>query len=74
LLLVALTGGVKHCLDFSFYIFSSLTCPEKTCFQQARSSAVEGTSQAVLGSSDLRQVPASMTLFLKLKKPQLCYM
>jgi hypothetical protein len=25
---------------------------EETCFQQAGSSAVEGTSQAVLGSSD----------------------
>jgi hypothetical protein len=26
--------------------------PEETCFQQAGSSVVEGTSQAVLGSSD----------------------
>jgi hypothetical protein len=26
--------------------------PEETCFQQGGSSAVEGTNQAVLGSSD----------------------
>jgi hypothetical protein len=46
--------------------------PEETCFQQAESSALEGTSQAVLGSSDQRKVPASLSLFLKgEKKPQL---
>jgi hypothetical protein len=39
--------------------------PEETCFQQGGSSAVEGTSQAVLGSSDQRKVPASLSLFLK---------
>jgi hypothetical protein len=44
--------------------------PEKTCFQQAGSSAVEGTSQAVLGSSDQRKVPAGLSLFLKSEKIQ----
>jgi hypothetical protein len=35
-----------------FPLYFQLPClPEKTCFQQARSSVVEGTSQAVLGSS-----------------------
>jgi hypothetical protein len=48
--------------------------PEDTCFQQAGSSAVEGTSQAVLGSSDQRNVPASLSLFLKSEKiPALLY-
>jgi hypothetical protein len=48
--------------------------PEETCFQQAGSSAVEGTSQVVLGSSDQRKVPASLSLFLKGEKiPALLY-
>jgi hypothetical protein len=35
---------------------------------------VEGTSQAVLGSSDQRKVPASLSLFLKSEKiPALLY-
>jgi hypothetical protein len=55
--------SVKHCLDFS-YVFSA-PLPEETCFQQAGSSAVEGTSRAVLESSDQRMVPASLSLFLK---------
>jgi len=38
--------------------------PEETCFQQG-SSAMEGTSQAVLGSSDHWKEPASLSLFLK---------
>ncbi len=33
--------------------------PEETCFQQAGSSAVEGNSQAVLGSSSQWKVPAA---------------
>ncbi len=33
---------IKHCLDFSFVFL-----PEETCFQQAGSFAVEGTSRAV---------------------------
>jgi hypothetical protein len=40
--------------------------PEETCFQQGGSSAVERTSQGVLGSSHQRKVPAS--LFLKSEK------
>jgi hypothetical protein len=47
-------------------IFSCL--PEKTCFQQGGSSAVEGTSQAVLGSLDQQKVPASLSLFVKSEK------
>ncbi len=44
--------SVKHCLDFSSVFSAPLH--EETCFQQAGSSAVEGTSQAVLESSDQR--------------------
>jgi hypothetical protein len=49
---------------------------EGTCFQQAGSSSVvKGISQAVLGSSDQRKVPASLSLFLKSEKiPALLYM
>jgi len=48
--------------------------PEETSFQQTGSSAVEGTSQAILGSSDQRKVPASQSLFLKREKiPALLY-
>jgi hypothetical protein len=50
---------------FFLFIFSSPYLPEETCFQQAGSSVVEGTSQAVLGSSDQRKVPASLLLLLK---------
>jgi len=61
----------KAHLDFSI-VFPYL--PEETCFQQAGSSAVEGTSQAVLGSSHHQKVPASLPLFLKVKKiPALLY-
>jgi hypothetical protein len=48
--------------------------PEETCFQQGGSSMVEGTSQAVLESSDERKVPDSLSLFLKVKKFQLYFM
>jgi hypothetical protein len=50
--------------------------PEETCFQQAGSSAVEGTTQAILGSSDQqRKLPASLSLFLKSEKiPSLLYL
>jgi hypothetical protein len=48
--------------------------PEGACFQQAGSSAVEGTSQAVLGSYDQSKVPPSLSLFLKSEKiPALVY-
>ncbi len=53
---------------FFICIMNSLTCLEKTCFQQAGSSTVEGTSQAALGSCDQRKVPASLSLFLKREK------
>jgi hypothetical protein len=42
--------------------------PEETCFEQPGSSAVEVSSQAVLGSPDQRKVPASLSLFLKSEK------
>jgi hypothetical protein len=41
---------------------------EETSLQQAGSFAVEGTSQAILGSFDQRKVPASLSLFLKSEK------
>jgi hypothetical protein len=47
---------------------------EGTCFQQAGSSAVEGTIETLLGSSDQRKAPASLSLFLKSEKiPALLY-
>jgi hypothetical protein len=49
-------------------IFSSLTYMKKPIFQQARSSEVEGTSQAVVGFSDQRRPPASVSLFRKSEK------
>jgi hypothetical protein len=49
--------------------------PEETCFQQVGSYAVEGTSQAILGSSDQWKVAASLSLFLKSEKiPTLLYL
>jgi hypothetical protein len=39
---------VKHCLDFSF-VFSAPLPAEETCFQQAGSFAVEGTSPCCTG-------------------------
>jgi hypothetical protein len=52
--------------------------PEETCFQQAGSSAVDllqwkVPAKAVLGSSDQRKVPASLSLFLKSEKSQLYF-
>jgi hypothetical protein len=41
---------------------------QETYFHQAVSSAVEGSSQAVLGSSNQQKVPASLSLFLKSEK------
>jgi hypothetical protein len=35
--------------------------PEETCFQRAGSYVVEGTSQAVLGSSDQLKVPVTIS-------------
>jgi hypothetical protein len=36
--------------------------PQETCFQQAGSSMVEGTSQTVLGSSNHPKVPPAVTI------------
>jgi hypothetical protein len=52
---------------FPLYFQLPYLC-EETCFQQAGSSGVEGTSQVVLGSSDQRKVPASLSLLLKSEK------
>jgi hypothetical protein len=49
-------------------------CIFSSYFQQAGSSAVEGTSQAVLGSSGQWKVPASLSLGLRREKiPALLY-
>jgi hypothetical protein len=54
--------------------FQLHSLPEETCFQQAGSSAVKGTSQAVLGSSDHQKILASQSLFLKNEEmPALLY-
>ncbi len=58
---------VKHGLDFPLY-FQLRHLPGETCFQQAGSSAVGGTGQALLGSSDNRKVLASPSIFLKSEK------
>jgi len=57
-------------------LYFQLPClPEETCLEQAGSSAVEGNSQAVLGSSDQRKVPASGSLFVKsAKMPPMLYL
>jgi hypothetical protein len=58
---------------FSLY-FQFPYLPEETYFQQEGSSAVESTSQAILGSSDQRNIAASLSLFLKSEKiPALLY-
>jgi len=41
---------------------------EETCLEQSGPSAVEGKSQAALGSSEQRMVPISRSLFLKSEK------
>jgi hypothetical protein len=51
---------VKHRLDFSFVFLPYL--PEETCFQPARSSVVEGTSQVILGFSHQQKVPSQVIL------------
>jgi hypothetical protein len=53
---------------FFLCIFISLTCLKKLVFSKWDLSAVEGTSQVVLGSSDQRKVPASLSLFPKKSK------
>jgi hypothetical protein len=52
-----------------FPLYFQLHClHEETCFQQVGSSAVKGTSQAQLESSDQRKVPAGLSVFLKSEK------
>jgi hypothetical protein len=53
------------------WIFPLYFLPEETCFQRAGPSAVEGTSQAVLGSSDQPNLPASLSLVLFLKSEKI---
>ncbi len=45
-----------------FLVFQLPYLREKTCFKQVGCSVVEGTSQVVLGSSDQRKVPTSLSL------------
>ncbi len=70
-----LPTNVKQCLDFFPFVFSApLPAWSKPVFQPVGSSAVEGTNQAELGSSDQRKVPTSLWLFLKSeKKSQLSF-
>ncbi len=68
--------GRKALPLFFICIFSSITClPEETWFQQAGSSAVEGTSQAVLGSSDQRKLEPGFNPICFAQSPPLltCY-
>jgi hypothetical protein len=51
------------------WIFQLPYLLEETSFQQIGSSVVEGTSQAILGSSDQQKVPAILSLFLKSGNP-----
>jgi hypothetical protein len=68
----SLTFCGKHCLDFSFVFFQLPPCLKKPVFSKRDLLAVEGTSQAVLGSSDQRKVPAKpVTVSKKWKKSQL---
>jgi len=73
LLLLLLPGRcsifVKHCLDFFLCIFSSLTCLKKPVFIKLDLLWWKLPARlAVLGSSDQRKVPASLSLFLKSEK------
>jgi len=58
---------------FFLCIFSSLYLPEETCFQQAGSFVVEGTSQAILGSSDERKVSEKIPALLYVGKGPVLY-
>jgi hypothetical protein len=71
---VVVFSSIKHRWIFPLY-FQLPYLPEDTCFQEAGSSAVEGTSQAVLGSADQQKVPTSLSPFLKSEKiPALLYL
>ncbi len=59
----------RKALPVIFLLYSQLPyLAQETCFQRAGFFALEGTSQAVLGSSDQLKVPASLSLFLKSEK------
>jgi hypothetical protein len=59
---------VKHCLDFSFVFSAPLPAGRNLFSARKGSSAVEDTSQAVLGSSNQQKVPVSLSVFLKSEK------
>jgi hypothetical protein len=61
---------VKHCLEFFLLIFSSLMClKKKPVFRKRDLLQWKGsTSETLLGSSDQRKAPASLSLFLKSEK------
>jgi hypothetical protein len=64
----------KALLGFFLFYFQLPYLLEETCFQQAGSSAVEGTNQAVMGSCDQLNVPTTLSLFLKSENiPALLY-
>ncbi len=66
--------SVKHSASIFPLYFQLPYLPEETCFRQAGSSAVEGTSQDIPGSSAHRKVLAGLSLFLKSEKiPALIY-
>jgi hypothetical protein len=66
--------SVKHSASIFLLYFQLPYLPKETCFQQAGSSAVEGTSQDIPGSSGHRKVLAGLSLFLKSEKiPALIY-
>jgi hypothetical protein len=60
---------------FPLYFQLPYLLEEKTCLQErGSSSVVEGTSQALLRSSDQQKVPANLSLFLQSEKiPALLY-
>jgi hypothetical protein len=59
-----LTYHIQQCLDFSF-VFSAPLPARRNLFSASGIFCGEGTSQAVLGSSDQQKVPDSLSLFLK---------
>jgi hypothetical protein len=72
----AISPGRKALPLFFICIFSSITCLKKPVFSKRDLllQPVEGTSQAVLGSSDQRKSIAKLSRFLKSEKiPALPY-
>jgi hypothetical protein len=62
-----LKKNVKALPRFFLCIFSSIACLQKPVFSKRGSSAVEGTSQAVLDSFDQWKVPASQPVTISKK-------